>query len=179
MTSIRSDVVNEAVDCCRLFERLDLIQARIEEEIEHALRNLLEDTEGMERVTALQAALEHARQERTKHLEGSYYYTLVTQDIQAKTEELKRYEEERDASRNVAAATEAYKSRVLEFLDFLNVMRGRYQNATFQEKRNALDVLGVKVHIRKSECGPYGKTGFPGKAIDVTYSPLFTGVNTS
>ncbi len=65
MTSIRSDVVNEVVwnDCCHLFERLDLIQARIEEEIEHALRNLLEDTEGMERVTALQAALEHARQE--------------------------------------------------------------------------------------------------------------------
>ncbi len=181
MTSIRSDVVNEVVwnDCCHLFERLDLIQTRIEEEIERSLRNLLEDTEGMERIAALRAALEYARQERTKHLEGSYYYKLVTQDIQAKTEELKRYEEERDASRNVAAATEAYKNRVLEFLDFLNVMRGRYQNATFQEKRNALDVLGVKAYIHKSACGPYGKTGFPGKEIDVTYSPQFTGVNTS
>jgi site-specific DNA recombinase len=181
MTTIRSDVVNEVVwnDCRRLFERLDLIQARIEKEIEHSLRNLLEDTEGMERVAALQAALEHARQERTKHREGSYYYTLVTQDIQAKTEELKRYEEEHQAARNVAAATEAYKNRVLEFLGFLNVMRGKYQNATFQEKRNALDVLGVKVSIRKSACGPYGKTGFPGKEIDVTYSPLFTGVSTS
>ncbi len=57
-------------------------------------------------------------------------------------------------------------------------MRGKYQNATFQERRNALDVLGVKVYIRKSENGPYGKTGFPGKEIDVTYSPLFTGVST-
>ncbi len=180
MTAIRSDVVNEAVwnDCCRLFERLDLIQARIEEEIERSLRNLLEDTEGKERIAALNSQLDYARQERAKHLEGSYYYTLITNDIQAKTEELKRYEEEHQASRNVAAATETYKNRVLEFLDFLNVMRGKYQNATFQERRNALDVLGVKVYIRKSENGPYGKTGFPGKEIDVTYSPLFTGVST-
>ncbi|MFL5665911.1 MAG: recombinase family protein [Ktedonobacteraceae bacterium] len=181
MTTIRSDVVNEAVwnDCCRLFERLDLIQARIEEEIERSLRNLLEDTEGKERIAALNSQLDYARQERAKHLEGSYYYTLITNDIQAKTEELKRYEEEHQASRNVAAATETYKNRVLEFLDFLNVMCGKYQNATFQERRNALDVLGVKVYIRKSENGPYGKTGFPGKEIDVTYSPLFTGVSTS
>ncbi|EFH87646.1 helix-turn-helix domain-containing protein [Ktedonobacter racemifer] len=33
------------------------------------------------------------------------------------------------------------------FLDFLNTMQGRYHEATFQEKRNALDVLGAKVYI--------------------------------
>ncbi len=30
---------------------------------------------------------------------------------------------------------------------FLNVMKGKYHEATFTEKRNALDVLGVKVYI--------------------------------
>jgi hypothetical protein len=32
----------------------------------------------------------------------------------------------------------------------LNVMRGKYHEATFQEKRNALEVLGVKVYIHPS-----------------------------
>lgn len=50
-------------------------------------------------------------------------------------------------------------------------MRGNYHNATFQKKRNALDVPGVKVYIRKLESGE--------KEIDVTYSPLFTDVYTS
>ena len=53
---------------------------------------------------------------------------------------------------------------MLEFLDFINVMRGKYQDATFQEKRNALDVLGVKVYIRKTDDGEFGKKGFTPKA---------------
>ncbi|HLZ56625.1 MAG TPA: hypothetical protein VKR06_06730 [Ktedonosporobacter sp.] len=60
---------------------------------------------------------------------------------------------------------------MLGFLDFLNVMRGKYHKATFQEKRNALEVLGVKVYIYKLA----GRN----KKIEITYSPLFTGVHTS
>jgi hypothetical protein len=37
----------------------------------------------------------------------------------------------------------------MDFLNFLNVMRGRYEHATFQEKRNALDVLGVRVTVHE------------------------------
>lgn len=40
-----------------------------------------------------------------------------------------------------------YQQRVLSFLEFLNGMRGNYQQATFQQKRNALDVLGIRVAI--------------------------------
>ena len=98
---------------------------------------------------------------------------------ESKIQELKRYEEERQASRTVVEATETYKSRILGFLDFINVMRGKYQDATFQEKRNALDVLGVKVYISKTDDGEFGKKGFKPKGIDITYAPLFTGVNTS
>jgi hypothetical protein len=71
---------------------------------------------------------------------------------------------------DIAAATDKYKERILEFLDFANVIRGKYHKATFQEKRNALEVLGVKVYIHKL-------TG-RNKRIEVTYSPLFSGVNT-
>ncbi len=173
MPSIRTNVVDKTVwdDCCQLFERLDLIQAKIEEEIEKSLSNLLEDSTGREQIAALTAAIDFAKQERAHHLESSYYYNLITQDIQSKMEQLQRYEEECMAAGTVAAASATYKERVMEFLEFINVIKGNYHNATFQEKRNALDVLGVKVSIRKLESGE--------KEIDVTYSPLFTGVNTS
>ena len=36
---------------------------------------------------------------------------------------------------------------MLSFLDFLSVMKGKYHEATFKEKRNALDVLGVTVTV--------------------------------
>src|SRR6266849_9635970 len=38
----------------------------------------------------------------------------------------------------------------MDFLEFLNVMRGHYEHATFQEKRNALEVLGVRVVVHDS-----------------------------
>jgi len=38
----------------------------------------------------------------------------------------------------------------MDFWTFLNVMRGRYEQATFQEKRNALEVLGVRVVVHDS-----------------------------
>ena len=67
----------------------------------------------------------------------------------------------------------------MEFRNFLNSMKGNYHNASIQEKRNALDVLGVKVYIRKIEGGNGGARGNSEKSIEVTYSPVFTGVNTS
>ncbi len=178
ITTIRAEVVNEFVwnNCCHIFEQIDFIQTKIEEEIERSSLNLLEDSKGIEHISALKSGIDYALQERMKHLEGSYYYNLITHDIQAKTNELKRYEEEHQASRTIFAATEIYKSRVLEFLDFVNVMRGKYQDATFQEKRNALDILSVKVYIRKTDDGKFGKKGFTPKSIEITYSPLFTDV---
>jgi len=78
-----------------------------------------------------------------------------------------RYEEECTSASNMAALTATYQQRVLEFIEFINVMRGRYQDATFQEKRNTLDVLSVKVYVQKSETGE--------KEEKITYSPLFAG----
>lgn len=71
----------------------------------------------------------------------------MSQDIQRKQAELKRYEEE---SRHAATSKQLlhlYQQNVLSFLDFLNVMKGKYHEATFKEKRNALDVLGVTVTV--------------------------------
>src|SRR5260221_5107056 len=131
--------------CCRLFERIEAIQATIEAELKRSLVTLLEDNQGQEQLTALKAAIDYARAERNKHAEGSYYYNLTTEDIRVKTEQLVRYEAEYASSRNLETYTTAFHNRVLGFLDFVNVMRGKYAKATFQEKRNALDVLGVMV----------------------------------
>jgi hypothetical protein len=42
-------------------------------------------------------------------------------------------------------------------------MRGRYENATFQEKRNALEVLGVRVMVHD----PVETYGLPSDASDI------------
>jgi threonine dehydratase len=65
-----------------------------------------------------------------------------------KEERLKRYVEEYSASRDMESLVGHYRSSILNFLNFLNVMQGRYAEATFQEKRNALEVLGVHVDVR-------------------------------
>jgi hypothetical protein len=42
----------------------------------------------------------------------------------------------------------SFQDSMTGFLDFLNTMRGRYHEATPQEMRNALDVLGVRAYVR-------------------------------
>jgi DNA invertase Pin-like site-specific DNA recombinase len=147
-TSLLDPVVWE--DCCHLFERLDLIQAKIEEEISNSVNNLLEDTTGREQIAALKLAIEHARHEHATQ-QNEYLRLLIAQDIQTKLEQLARFEEECKAASSIAALTATYQKRVLEFVEFVNVMRGRYHEATFQEQRNALDVLGVKVYVHPSK----------------------------
>ena len=53
-------------------------------------------------------------------------------------------------------------------------MKGKYHKATFQEKRNALDVLGVKVYIH-----PKTASNAPESRVEITYTPIFTGVQSS
>lgn len=134
-------------DCCRVFERLDLIRETIERNIVQSLHTMLEDTSGQQLMTQAEQELAFVRAERAKHPEGSYYYHLITQDIREKEERLKRYMAEYAASRDVESLVGRYRSSILNFLSFLNVMQGRYAEATFQEKRNALEVLGVKVTV--------------------------------
>jgi len=166
-------------ECCQLFERSDFLRATLDKHIEDAMNSLLEDTKGKEQIAALTAAIEFAKQECNKHAKDSYYYILTSQDIQAKTEQLQRYEEECAAASSAVAMTAAYKERVMKFSDFLNKTKGNYHNASFQEKRDALDMLGVKVSIRQLEKGKNDRKSTIKKDIHVTYSPLFTGVNSS
>lgn len=149
LTTIRTNRVDQMVwdDCCRVFERLDLIQGTIVRNIEQSLQNMLEDTKGKQLIVQLTEDIAYARAERDKHAPGSYYYTLISQDLKEKEERLRRCEEEYTESRDIMRLSDIYQKSVLGFLDFLNTMKGRYHEATFQEKRNALDVLGVRVYI--------------------------------
>lgn len=149
LTIIRTDKVNQLVweNCCRVFERIELIRGTIEQNIERAVQTLLEDTRGKQLITRLEQELAQARVERSKHDEGSYLYGLITQDIKTKEEQLKCAVQDYDDSRDFASLADHYRSSILGFFTFLTVMKGKYHEATFQEKRNALEVLGVKVYI--------------------------------
>jgi hypothetical protein len=171
-------------DCCQLFERIGAIRLRIEEEIKLSVTALLEDTKGREQMAELESVIEFAKGERKKDPEESYYYNLISQDIMDKEAKLVRYREEYESAMNITEATALYKSRVIGFLEFLDAMQGRYHTATFQEKRNALDVLGIRVKLVALRAEEKRRGKIPTlenlqSRMVITYAPLFTGVNAS
>ena len=174
LVSIRTTKVDELVweDCCRVFERLELIQETIERNIDQVLANTLEDTTGKELLIQLSDDIAYATVERDKHPEGSYYYGLIAQDIHEKEEQLRKCEEEYKEARLVVRRSDVYKRSILSFLEFLNTMKGRYHEATFQEKRNTLDILGVKVYIHPNQPDIRSR-------VEITYTPILTGVQSS
>ena len=146
---IRADRINQLVweDCCRVFERLELIRDTIEFNIERSLQNILEDTQGKALMDELREKIQFAYIERDKHPKGDYYYLLISADIQNKEAELQRYEEQYQESINIVKLKNIYQQSTHGFLNFLTFMQGRYDEATFAQKRNALDVLGVRVYV--------------------------------
>jgi len=76
---------------------------------------------------------------------------MVRQDIAAKQQQLRKYEEEATHAEVSEQLLDIYQRSVLSFLDFLSTMKGRYHEATFKEKRNALDVLGVTVTVHSCD----------------------------
>lgn len=152
-STIRTNRIDEMVweDCCRVFERLDVIRDAIASNIQQSIENLLEDTAGKRLIAQAQEEIAFAKEERAKHAEGSYTYRLISQDIVEKEDTLRKYEKEYKESGDVVQLANTYQKSILGFLDFLNTMHGRYENATFKEKRNALAILGVKVFIAPRE----------------------------
>jgi site-specific DNA recombinase len=150
-TTIRTSPLDEIVwqDCCTLFKRIDALQVALQHEMEVAINALLEDTTGQEQIHRIEATIALAMRERQKYDEGSYMYNLISEDIRKQEAELARFHEEVGGV-TTESAIDAYQKRIMDFLEFLNVMHGRYEQATFQEKRNALEVLGVIVVVRET-----------------------------
>ncbi|MDQ6659925.1 MAG: recombinase family protein [Chloroflexota bacterium] len=147
MTGIKADKVNALVweDCCRVFESIEQIRDTISARIVQDVQGFLENSQGKQQLSQLTQEIAMAEAERDKHAPGSYYYQLVSQDIQTKQAQLRKYEEESKHAEVSEQLLDIYQHSVLSFLNFLSVMKGRYHEATFKERRNALDVLGVKV----------------------------------
>jgi site-specific DNA recombinase len=147
-TVIRTEPLEDIVwqTCCELFKRTEAVQAALEMQLQDAINTLLEDTTGQGQMKDIEATIALAEKELAKHEKGSYMHNLITQDILKHQEELTRYQEE-IGSANVERIMSSYQQRIMDFWTFLNVMRGRYEQATFQEKRNALEVLGVRVVV--------------------------------
>ncbi len=130
--------------------------------METAISALLEDTTGQEQIQKIEATIQLAKAEREKYAQGTYMHDLISQDITKQEAELARYKEEMGSS-NIEKVIGTYQQRIMDFLNFLNVMRGRYEHATFQEKRNALEVLGVRVVVHE----PTETYGLPSDASDI------------
>lgn len=147
--AIRTSPLNEIVwtECCQLFERLERVKACIEQKMEEEIRALLEHGTGREQVLQMETELEAARAEQQKHPKKSYVYEAISRDIARREEELARFQEEMGSIGSIEHMLALYQGRLLWFLDFLTRMRGKYETASFQEKRDALDVLGVNVVV--------------------------------
>ena len=145
---------------------------------------LLEGTKGEEQRQELVKALEFAQREQAKHQPSSYYYNLLANDVRLKAEQLENYDNAMHDGKEAEAFAASYRNRVLDFLNFLTAMRGKYDAASFQEKRSALDVLRVNVSYqpRTIEQRKRGKDAKPDeirRRMTVTYAPMFTGVQPS
>jgi len=164
LTTIRTAPLDDIVwqDCCVLFKRIEVLQAALEAEMAAAINALLEDTTGQEQIQNIEATIAYAGSEREKYVPGSYMHNLISQDIANQEEQLARFKEE-IGSGNIDKVIGSYQQRIMEFLEFLNVMRGRYEKATFQEKRNALEVLGVRVVVHE----PTDTYGLPSDALGI------------
>ena len=173
LTMVRTYKIDDIVwaDCCRVFEQLEAVQSTIERHIRDSLQSMLENTHGSHQIAELKQEIAFAQDERDKHPKGSYYYLLTDKDVLDKLDKLRRYEAEYSESRNIVKLSEVYSNSMLGFLNFLNTMRGRYHEATFTERRNALEVLGVQVSIYPKNDGEV--------RTEVTYTPMFTGVQNS
>ena len=164
MTNIRTSPLDEIVwqDCCVLFKRIEVLQTALEQELQAAIHALLEDTTEQAQIQNIEATIALAKHERERYAEGSYMHNLLSQDIAKQEEQLARYNEE-IGSGNIEKVIGTYQRRIMDFLNFLNVMRGRYEQATLQEKRNALEVLGVHVLVHE----PVEAYGLSSDAVDI------------
>ena len=165
LPTIRTSPLDDIVwkECCVLFKRIDVLQTALELELQAAINALLEDTTGQQQIQNIEATIQLAKRERKNYEEGSYMHNLLSQDITRQEAELARYKEE-IGSAKIDQVARAYRQQLIDFWNFLNVMRGRYDKATFQEKRNALDVLGVRVLVHE----PAETYGLSSDVIDLS-----------
>ena len=164
LTNIRTSPLDDIVwqECCVLFKRIEVLQAALETEMAAAISALLEDTTGQAQIQKIEATIQLAKTEREKYAQGTYMHDLISQDITKQEAELARYKEEMGSSK-IEKVIGTYQQRIMDFLEFLNVMRGRYEHASFQEKRNALEVLGMRVVVHE----PTETYGLPSDASDI------------
>lgn len=115
LPQVRTHNVDKLVweDCCRVFEELDLIRGTIAHNIQQSLHTMLEDTWGKQLIMQLQGGIAYATTERDKHPKGSYYYTLIDQDIRTKQDRLRRCEEEYTKSHDVRKLADVYQESIL------------------------------------------------------------------
>ncbi len=113
LTTIRTSPLDDIVwqECCVLFKRIEVLQAALEQEMAAAISALLEDTTGQEQMQQIAATIAYAKNEREKHVPGSYMHNLISQDITNQEAQLARFQEELGSS-NIEKVTGSYQQRI-------------------------------------------------------------------
>jgi hypothetical protein len=91
----------------------------------------------------LMSDLRRAKEERTRN--------LILADVDSLSAAIAGYQENRDALLPASKEAEHLQREVDNFLAWCSNLKGRYEEATYDEKRVALRMLGVEVRVWKAD----------------------------
>lgn len=157
--------------CCMIFEYSGMLRDALEQAIDEELGKVKPGQLEKE-IADLQEKMVAAYKERAALPASSYLHDLITQDLTQMDQQLQQLEKERQASAPIETRANFYKQRVLSFIRFLDSYKGRYEQASYQEKRDALELLGVKVTIAPP-AGHWKQGASIEERITVEFAPRF------
>src|SRR6266849_659620 len=125
-------------------------------DIKQALELLKDKQEKEYDIAAIDRSIENNKREVVKlakdikGLEG-YSRDVLLAEMRELEENIKKLEQEKAQATPNAAKLEKQKAEVNNFLQWTEEMKGRHHETTYDEKRIALRILGIKVYVYK-EC---------------------------
>jgi hypothetical protein len=155
-------------ECCKVFELLDGIHLDLQRALKDEVNNLFPARSVDEKAKALAQEITEIERTQSEHAEGSYLHKLIGGDIAKKKADLSRFLEEAEKATPLQDISTVYEASIDRFIEFLRTKQGNYHNATYQDKRNALEVLGVRVTLSRVE-GELVKS--------ISFSPIVSGVS--
>lgn len=107
-------------------------------------------------IPAIERSIENNKREIQKlakdirGLEG-YSRDVLLNEMRDLEENIKKLEQEKKLASPNAEKIEKQKAEVNNFLQWAEDMKGRYNEATYEEKRTVLRILGIRVTIHKAQ----------------------------
>jgi len=148
--SVTVDVIDEIVweyigsllgDLTDIKEALDLLKGKQKQDYD---------------VAAIQRSIDNAKKEQDQFAEDikglrGYARNAILKQLNDLEDKIEQLEKEKVQAIPQATVLERQQREIDEFLGWAEEMRGRYDEATYEEKRRALHVLGITVYMYKDK----------------------------